>query len=200
MRKLTFVLGIQSVRRRIQKKLKIKHQTVDLGLDKIERAEAANDERLKGRLSDSTVVSVSGPSNPFPKENGHDAIPRPEIKRQDTRDSTRSKASKKSKASSKKSRISFDEAAPRVSKADDTDSDDEEEEDDAHAFDHPSTYQDQPWIWIPKDVLGLSEILANDLRDGGVDASDVGAFMDEKGVVEVRRNPPDEEWTGGHDV
>ncbi|TEB37492.1 DUF221-domain-containing protein [Coprinellus micaceus] len=191
---------IQSVRRRIQKKLKIKHQTVDLGLGKMEKPDVAIDERLKGRLSDSTVVSVSGPSTPFSKEGGHESIPLPEIKRQDTRDSTRSRASKKSKASSKRSRISFDEAAPRVSKVDDTDSDDEEEEDDTHAFDHPSTYQEQPWIWIPKDVLGLSEILAQDLRSGGVDASDVGAFMDEKGVVEVRRNPPDEEWTGGHDV
>jgi hypothetical protein len=27
-----------------------------------------------------------------------------------------------------------------------------------------------------------------------LDASDTGAVMDDKGVVEVTRNPPDEEW------
>ena len=80
------------------------------------------------------------------------------------------------------------------------DVDDLDRDFDIHGFDHPSTYAEQPWIWIPKDVLGLSDILAKELRDAGVDASDVGAFMDEKGVVEVRRNPPDEEWAGGHDA
>lgn len=34
----------------------------------------------------------------------------------------------------------------------------------------------------------------------GIKASDLGAFIDRKGNVEVTRNPPDEEWTGGHDV
>ena len=113
-----------------------------------------------------------------------------QITRQDT---------KESKAS-KKSRVSFDAAAPRVIAPDSDSVYNDEDEEDEHAFDHPSTYQEQPWIWIPKDVLGLSDILAKELRDAGVDASDVGAFMDEKGVVEVRRNPPDEEWAGGHDA
>lgn len=90
----------------------------------------------------------------------------------------------------------FDSAAPAMQ---DSDSSEEEDEDD-HAFDHPSTYVDQAWIWIPKDTLGLSELLVKDLKDAGVEASDVGANMDEHGVVEVTRNPPDEDWSGGHDA
>ncbi|KAK7444110.1 phosphate metabolism protein 7 [Stygiomarasmius scandens] len=75
----------------------------------------------------------------------------------------------------------------------------EEEEDlDDHAFDHPSTYVEQPWIWVPKDKLGLSKVIIKELQDAGVSASDEGATMDRKGVVEVTRNPPDEEWAGGH--
>jgi len=90
----------------------------------------------------------------------------------------------------------FDPATPAARNSDSEDEDDENE----HAFDHPSTYVDQAWIWIPKDPLGLSEILTRDLKEAGVDASDVGANMDEKGVVEVTRNPPDEDWSGGHDL
>lgn len=91
----------------------------------------------------------------------------------------------------------FDPAAPPV---EDSDSSSDEEDDGDHAFDHPSTYVGQPWIWLPKDTLGLSELLVNELKGAGVDASNVGATMDEKGVVEVSRNPPDEEWSGGHDL
>ena len=80
---------------------------------------------------------------------------------------------------------------------DDTDTD---EENDAHAFDHPSTYVDQPWIWIPADHLGLSSVLVKELMNAGVCASDVGAEMREDGTVEVSRNPPDEKWCGGHDA
>lgn len=94
----------------------------------------------------------------------------------------------------------FDAAAPAVTASDDEDDEEDEEDDhDEHAFDHPSTYVDQPWIWLPRDQLGLSELLAADLKAAGVDASDVGASMDGKGIVEVTRNPPDEEWLGGHD-
>jgi hypothetical protein len=115
--------------------------------------------------------------------------------------SAASKASKRSKASSKKSGPpKFDPpAAAGVDLSDEDVSSDEEEEQDDHAFDHPSTYVEQQWIWIPKDRLGLSKLLVNDLHAVGVDASDVGAGMDEKGIVEVTRNPPDEEWDGGHD-
>ncbi|KIY74044.1 DUF221-domain-containing protein [Cylindrobasidium torrendii FP15055 ss-10] len=73
-------------------------------------------------------------------------------------------------------------------------------QEDEHAFDHPSTYEEQPWIWLPRDELGLSEILVGEFREAGIDASCEGATMDAKGVVEVSRNPPDLEWTGGHDA
>jgi len=84
----------------------------------------------------------------------------------------------------KKEHPVFDAPAPAL---EDSDSDEEDEND--HAFDHPSTYVDQPWIWLPKDPLGLSEVLVSELKAAGVDASDVGAIMDKKGVVEVTRNP-----------
>ncbi|EIN07901.1 hypothetical protein PUNSTDRAFT_70309 [Punctularia strigosozonata HHB-11173 SS5] len=76
-------------------------------------------------------------------------------------------------------------------------SEDEEFED--HAFDHPSTYEDQMWVWLPKDTFGFSELLVEEFKKAGVDASDLGSSMDAKGTVEVTRNPPDEEWSGGHD-
>jgi calcium permeable stress-gated cation channel len=79
----------------------------------------------------------------------------------------------------------------------------EEEEDkdfDTHGFDHPSTYEPQHWIWLPKDPLGLSRVLLGELHGAGVEASDEGAEMDEKGNVEVYRGPPDQDWSGGHDA
>ena len=71
---------------------------------------------------------------------------------------------------------------------------------DEAGFDHPSTYLDQPWIWVPKDELGMSEQIVAELRKGGVDASDEGAYIDPYGSVEVTRNPPDEAWVGGQDA
>lgn len=59
-----------------------------------------------------------------------------------------------------------------------------------HAFDHPSTYVDQPCIWIPRDPLGLCRVLVEYLAEAGVNASDEGATMDVKGVVEVTNAPP----------
>lgn len=91
-------------------------------------------------------------------------------------------------------------APPAAPVLEDFDSDSEDEEDtDPHAFDHPSTYVEQPWIWIPRDELGLSEMLVKELTEAGVGASNRGTKMDEKGVVEVTRGPPDEEWSGGND-
>ncbi|KAF8586260.1 hypothetical protein K439DRAFT_1256232, partial [Ramaria rubella] len=84
-------------------------------------------------------------------------------------------------------------------KLDDPDSSGDDSDFDDNGFEHPSTYRDQPWIWLPKDELGLSEVLVTELRTGGVDASDEGSYMDKQGNVEVTRNPPDEAWTGGHD-
>jgi calcium permeable stress-gated cation channel len=70
---------------------------------------------------------------------------------------------------------------------------------------------------VPQDTLGFSEIIVEDLKAAKVDASNLGALMDDHGTVEVcpystlpvnhpdsvslqvTRNPPDEEWTGGHD-
>lgn len=116
-----------------------------------------------------------------------------------TNDSKRSKKKPKS-VKSKKSKESLTVADPAPAGIDLSDSEgDEEEEQDEHAFDHPSTYEEQKWIWIPKDTLGLSAELVRRLHEKGVDASDEGATMDVKGVVEVSRNPPDLQWTGGHD-
>ena len=79
-------------------------------------------------------------------------------------------------------------------------SDDDSDSDfDDYGFNHPSTYADQPWIWLPKDDLGLSDLLVTELRDGGVDASDEGSYMDRYGNVEVSRSPPEEPWAGGQD-
>jgi len=80
----------------------------------------------------------------------------------------------------------------------DSDSEDDDIED--NAFNHPSTYKNTPVIWIPKDDLGLSTQLLAELNAAGVYASDVGAFMDINGNVDVTRNPPDQEWIGGNDV
>lgn len=91
--------------------------------------------------------------------------------------------------------LGLDPTTPAL--VDDTD---EETEDDVHAFDHPSTYVDQPWIWIPADHLGLSSLLVKELMGAGVCASDVGAEMREDGTVEVSRNPPDEKWSGGYNA
>lgn len=81
----------------------------------------------------------------------------------------------------------------------DADSDDDLDFDE-NGFKHPSMYTNQPWIWLPKDEVGVSDRLVAEFRSAGVEASDVGAFMDMKGNVEVQRNPPDEDWAGGHDA
>ncbi|KAF9467356.1 DUF221 family protein [Collybia nuda] len=121
----------------------------------------------------------------------------PELFRTTTAVSAASNTSKRSKEAKLNIPV-FDPAAPAVTNLSDDD-DDDDDDNDEHAFDHPSTYVDQPWIWLPHDQLGLSGLLTNDLKAAGVDASDVGASMDERGIVEVTRNPPDEEWRGGHD-
>ena len=77
---------------------------------------------------------------------------------------------------------------------------DEDEDFDDHGFAHPSTYAEQPWIWVPRDELGLSAYFVRMFREAGVDASDEGAVMDARGDVEVNRSPPDEDWSGGHDA
>lgn len=93
----------------------------------------------------------------------------------------------------------LDIAPPEPAPNSNGNAEDEEEYLDEHAFDHPSTYAEQPWIWIPKDTLGLSGVLLQEFKEAGVETSDNGSTMDERGTVEVSRNPPDEEWSGGHD-
>lgn len=114
-------------------------------------------------------------------------------------DSKASSSSKLIKSNSSSSKAKLKMRVPVID-APTVDDDSDDETDDENAFDHPATYVDQPWIWIPKDPLGLSGILADELKASGVDASDLGATMDYKGIVEVTRGPPDVEWTGGHDA
>jgi hypothetical protein len=85
-------------------------------------------------------------------------------------------------------------------KSDDPDSSGDERDFDEHGFRHPSGFSAQPWIWIPKDELGLSTYLVDELKIAGVDASDAGSMMDCEGNVEVTRSPPDEAWAGGYDA
>lgn len=101
----------------------------------------------------------------------------------------------------------FDPPAPAPSKkrdhdiySMDNDSDGYDSDFDENGFEHPSRYKDQPWIWVPKDPLGLSKLFVEQFKRVGVLASDEGATMDEEGVVEVTRAPPDEAWEGGFDA
>ncbi|KAI0826040.1 phosphate metabolism protein-domain-containing protein [Irpex lacteus] len=124
---------------------------------------------------------------------------------QQTRTSShKSRKRKGSESSSSSSASSNDDQQPPqfapAAKREGEDGDEFDQDFDIHGFDHPSTYEPQPWIWIPKDELGVSEWLVKELRDGGVEASDEGSTMDRKGNVEVQRNPPDEDWAGGHDA
>ncbi|CAE6462438.1 unnamed protein product [Rhizoctonia solani] len=119
---------------------------------------------------------------------------------QGSNNSARSKKSNKSKKSDKdKLRIAPAAPAQKTSIAGDSSSEDDSDLDD-FAFDHPNTYKDAPWIWIPKDTLGMSTVLLKELHAAKVEASDEGAEMDEKGLVIVSRNPPDEAWGGGLDI
>jgi hypothetical protein len=151
--------------------------------------------KTKAQSQDKAVVQP--PSGPIANLTGvseaveglvHEML---DLVRHSSKKSTDSKESKKSDKGKMHVVI-----APAAAALVDSDSDDEDDGDD-HAFDHPSTYVHQPWIWIPKDTLGLSEALVMDLKKSGVEASSVGAVMDEKGVVTVSRNPPDEDWHGG---
>ncbi|KIP05884.1 hypothetical protein PHLGIDRAFT_119442 [Phlebiopsis gigantea 11061_1 CR5-6] len=89
---------------------------------------------------------------------------------------------------------------PRTRSPGASEEDGEDKDFDVHGFDHPSTYEAQPWIWVPRDALGLSKILVREYEAAGVEASDEGSEMDRKGGVEVSRGPPDEEWAGGYDA
>lgn len=115
-------------------------------------------------------------------------------------------APRPSRSSSQRNGPTIAPAAPAMDalpKDRDGDGDVDSEDDldfDENGFLHPSIYTNQPWIWLPKDEIGVSDRLVKEFQAVGVDASDLGAFMDTKGNVEVQRNPPDEDWAGGHDA
>lgn len=57
-------------------------------------------------------------------------------------------------------------------------------------FNHPSTYQPQRTIWIPRDELGLAEEQARELSSEGIDVSMDNADMSAKGKVTIDGRPP----------
>ncbi|KAF8529554.1 DUF221 family protein [Hysterangium stoloniferum] len=114
---------------------------------------------------------------------------------------SRSRSASGSPHSHKSNRPTMAPAAPAPAvKYDDPDSSGDEDDFDDNGFQHPSSYAEQPWIWIPRDELGLSKYLVEELKVAGVDASDEGSIMDCEGDVEVTRSPPDEAWEGGHNA
>ncbi|KAB5591080.1 hypothetical protein CTheo_5492 [Ceratobasidium theobromae] len=127
------------------------------------------------------------------------------LTRSNSRNSEGSNKSKKSNRSKTKEAQGpkVAPAAPalrsRLNVADDSSSEDDSDLDE-FAFDHPNTYKEAPWIWLAEDKLGISKVLLQELHKAKVEASDLGATMDKKGVVEVNRGPPDEAWSGGLDV
>ncbi|KAG8771298.1 hypothetical protein FRC19_005815 [Serendipita sp. 401] len=97
--------------------------------------------------------------------------------------------------------IKIDAAAKAVRDVDGDGEDDSDDDLEEHAFDHPSTYQPQRWIWLPRwDRFPLSEELVRDMKSNGIDASDLGAMINEAGGVIVTRGPPDEDWSGGQNI
>ncbi|KAG0148858.1 hypothetical protein CROQUDRAFT_669563 [Cronartium quercuum f. sp. fusiforme G11] len=62
----------------------------------------------------------------------------------------------------------------------------------SHEFDHPSGWELLKPVWLPRDSLGLSTEAISLLSQSKIAASDQGAEMNEKGKVEVTRNPPGE--------
>lgn len=59
---------------------------------------------------------------------------------------------------------------------------------DPRAFDHPSTYDDLNPVWVPNDSFGMGNAAIRDLRAAGIDATDEGAEMDDKGGVHITRS------------
>ncbi|KAJ7217741.1 DUF221 family protein [Mycena pura] len=162
-----------------------------LAREKLLKEQQSRAEAEKGRASTSKDIPLEDKEL---RQKAEEAV------MSDLKDASSSCLSRRSNASSKNKRlVGVKVDSPTGIDLSDEDVSTEEEDQDEHAFDHPSTYVKQPWIWVPRDRLGLSRLLVGDLHAAGVDASDLGAIMDEKGVVEVSRNPPDEEWDGGCD-
>src|ERR1700722_4411809 len=123
----------------------------------------------------------------------------PDLPRHISADSKTSRISKRSGRSNRSMQRPGPSSCVGNAQMDEDDTSEDEVDHDEHAFDHPSTFKEQCWIWIPRDILGLSAMLVKDLKDVGIEASDDGAVMDDRGVVQVLRNPPDEEWERGKD-
>lgn len=202
------VLGIRSV---VRKRLHAPVQKLSRKVQKeVTKAITPKEDKDRNSADDEQDIAHSSlePEFPSPHENGsvHDVQKDGELRRSTSIGSKKSAHSAKSNKSNKSNKShTFAPPAPAARSAsqtaDDNDDDDDDDGDfDDNGFNHPSTYEDQPWIWVPEDELGVSKILVRDFLAVGVDASDIGATMDDKGTVEVHRNPPDEEWTGGHDA
>jgi hypothetical protein len=58
-------------------------------------------------------------------------------------------------------------------------------------FAHPALHPARI-VWIPQDTLGLGEEEAKDIRSRGIDVTTRGAYMNEKGTVDVDTYPPGE--------
>lgn len=58
-------------------------------------------------------------------------------------------------------------------------------------FTHPAL-QPARIVWIPLDTLGVGEEEARDIRSRGIDVATRGAYMNEKGTVDVDTYPPGE--------
>lgn len=213
---------IVEVRSLVKTKLKLNkpgRHTIKAEKEKREKemAEQLKKEQEEFKKSDTQKMKEKDAEDFRLKNNYTDQIlsaPRPSHESHRSHDSKKSGKSDKKKtdgggvvkdllaAASGKDALVFDAPAPKIKVDRDGDGDlDTESEDDLddHAFDHPSTYQDQPWIWIPQWEAHprLSKQLVDDITSLGVDASDVGAIIEDNGTITVRRSPPDEVWEGG---
>ncbi|KAG8909434.1 hypothetical protein FRC01_006946, partial [Tulasnella sp. 417] len=111
----------------------------------------------------------STPGEAVPKEHSYPPNPAP-LSRQSTRGSN---ASKKGKSPAIADDTPAATLRPGLDSQTKDNSDDEDDDDiEDNAFNHPSTYKPTPIIWIPKDDLGLSVLLVEELTKAGVSASD----------------------------
>ena len=67
----------------------------------------------------------------------------------------------------------------------------EEPYDGPRDFTHPALHPARI-VWIPQDTLGLGAEEARDIRSRGIDVTTRGAYMNEKGTVDVDTYPPGE--------
>ena len=58
------------------------------------------------------------------------------------------------------------------------------------AYVHPALATRRPLVWLPRDQMGLSRALLEHNREVGLEGTDEGAWVNEKGVVEWDREHP----------